>query len=252
MFSHSIYRANKAHVTQYFERSAGNPAYTMKAPETGIERIKPTNKVTLRGTILGIRSSATVTSFVLISDGGEEKGSTVSNIVFYGNLKESFKVRDHVDVVAHMQSKIIKGAEGKNEYHQMVIGDKIRKSNRMLADYLPFPELQTPNGGIPDDINKAFVYGKVSRVYAPTDGYAIVTVAVPSKEGKMNYVDLICYKRQAQVAHLLHEGDCIVSIGELRSAKERPKQNEIFWQSIICKDIAKFDELDMDTSLYSK
>ena len=211
--------------------------------------IKPTNVIKLRGTVIGMRSSTTMTSFVIITDGGEQKGSTVVNISFYGTLKESFKVKDHVDIIAHMQSKIVR-TDGKNKFHQIVVGDRIKHTNRMLADYIPFKEFQTPEGGIPDDINKAFVYGQVTRIYMPSDSYAVVTVAVPTAEKKMNYIDVICYKRQAQIASLLTEGDFIVSIGEIRSAKERPKADEIFWQNVICKDMAKIEDEQADSSVY--
>ena len=223
----------------------------MKTTNEIREQIKPANKVSLRGTIIGMRSSTSMTSFVIISDGGAVKGSTVVNVVFYGNLKESFKVKDHVDIIAHMQSKIRRVNE-RNEFHQIVVGDKIKHTNRMLADYIPFKEFQTSEGGIPDDINKALIYGKVSRVYMPNDSYAIITVAVPSKEKKLNYVDVICYKRQAQMASFIETGDCVVCAGEIRSAKEKPKADEIFWQSVICKDIAKINPEDMDLSIYNK
>lgn len=254
VFSHSIYRANKALVTLYFEKEKRKrfDAFVkrMKSAETNRELLKPSNKVMVRGTIIGTRSSATLTSYLIITDGGEEKGSTVVNVIFYGQLKEAFKVKDHVDIIAHMQSRIKKTEDGKSSFHQIVVGDKIKKTNRLLADYIPFKEFQTPEGGIPDDMNKAFIYGKVSRVYVPGDGFAIITVMVPSKEAKKNYVDVICYKRQAQIASLLAEGDCVVSIGELRSAKEKPKGDEVFWQSVICKDISKVREEDMDLSVY--
>ena len=148
-----------------------------------------------------------------------------------------------------MQSKLIKTDE-KNKFHQLVIGDKIKLTNRLLADYLPLKEMQTQEGGIPDDVNKAFVYGKISRIYLPNNFFAIVTVKVPSAVMKMNYIDIICYKRQAQMVNLLAEDDFIVCIGEIRTAKEKPKSNEIFEQSIVCKDMAKLDSALADLNSY--
>lgn len=213
--------------------------------------IKPTNLIKLRGTIIGMRSTTKMTSFVIITDGGEKKGSTVVNILFFEPLKDTFKVKEHVDIIAHMQSKIVKKEDNKNKFYQIVVGDKIKHTNRMLADYIPLPEFQTTEGGIPDDINKAFIYGKISRIYKPNDAYAVVTVTVPSAENKVNYIDIICYKRQAQLALNLTEGDFIVATGEIRSAKERPKADEIFWQNVICKDIAKISDEQADLSIYA-
>ena len=108
--------------------------------------IRLTNVLKLRGTIIGIRSSTTLTSFIIITDGNEKKGSTVVNVTFYVPIEQSFKVKDHVDIIAHMQSKLIKTDE-KNKFHQLVIGDKIKLTNRLLADYLPLKEMQTQEGG---------------------------------------------------------------------------------------------------------
>ena len=216
------------------------------------EKLKPKNEVQLRGTLIGMKSTTKLTSFVIVTDGGEEKGSTVVNVIFYGTVKGTFKVKDHVDIVAHMQSKIIKTEDGKRSYHQMVIGNAIKKTNRLLYDYLPIDDFKSQEGGIPDDVNKAFIYGKVSRVFVPNDNYAIVTVLVPTENNKANFCDVICYKRQAKVASLLNEGDFVVSIGEIRSSKERPAANEIFKQCVICKDVARIKEEDFDASSYTE
>lgn len=214
------------------------------------KKFTPRNEINIRGTIIGSKASGNFTSFIIISDDSEKKGSTVVNVSFYKNVMGDFKIKDHVDIVAHMQSKIIKGEDGKRSYHQLVVGDKIKHTNRLLYDYFPREEFKTTEGGIPDDINKAFICGKVSRVYAPNDNYAIVTVIVPSKENKANFCDVVCYRRQAKLASLITTDDYVVAVGEIRSAKEKPAANTIFKQNVICKDIACVDKENFDTSVY--
>ncbi len=217
---------------------------------TAEKKIKPSNILKIRGTIIGIRSSSKMTSLIIISDGGKVKGSTVSNVVFYGPVKDSFGIHEHVDITAHMQSRIIRSENTKRSFRQYVIGDEIKRTNRLLSQYIRQTEFQTPDGGIPDDVNKAFVCGKVTHIYQPKDDYAVITILVPSENEKMNYVDVTCYNRQAAMVSRLEEDDFVVCAGELRSAKERPKPGEYFWQNILCKDIEKIPVEKFDDSSY--
>lgn len=208
--------------------------------------MKTENFVLLKGGIVRIWASKTVTMIGLATDGAGRE-SIFPTIGFYNNVDVSgFKVGDRVTIKAHIQMRRITDENGKvAAYHQDIIGDSISKTPRILADYLD-GELKELDGGCQKDENLTLHFGIVRHIFSPQEGFAILSLSIPSGRGVRmpNYCDIVCFKRQADAALLLAEGDCVATAGVIRTRKNNNGSRTTFQQNIVCKDICKVDSFE--------
>ena len=114
---------------------------------------------------------------------------------------------------------------------QVAVGNASR-----LLEYLDDAIISDPEGGYADDVNKAFFVGRIVHQYAPREDIQILTLACKSRSS-VDYVEITCFKRQAELAALMEEGDMVAIAGSVRTSPSK-KDERITNENIICKDIA--------------
>lgn len=211
--------------------------------------MKATNYVYLRGGIVRTRTSKSLASITLASDGNSGKFTSFPNIITYQpDMFENFKIGDRVTVEAHIQLHPIFNSDRKIvKYETSIVCDSIELNKRPLAAYLDdSEEFDLYDGGALEDKNYATIFGRVGRIYVPHDRITLLSIMVPNKRTqRMDQCEVACFKRQAEVGKMLEKGDYVMVYGSVRTKNDQDeKGNLITNQHVICKDILKVKHLD--------
>jgi len=211
--------------------------------------MKDINRVMLTGTIVGMRSTTKSVDMFIATDGGSARGRKEMTSSFpsvsFSNTKEagSFKVGDRVSIQGHIHCRLIPTEEGKRLHILTIQGDVIKRTKRMLAEYVDVEPVY--EGGFPDDKNLVVAVGTVERLYiSPNGQYAAVTLTAERKSGK-DYITAFAFRRQAEAAKDLKEGDKVAIAGAIRNITSKNSDSRDR-QSFLILDIAKLEDKDSE------
>ncbi len=200
-------------------------------------KVKDANEIILGGSIVWRQESRSIVSIRVATDAYAGR-SAFPTVIFYNKeLTQNFKVGDRVTIKAHIQARRTLKSDGVTKaYYQDIVGDEINHTKRLLLEYLDAAIIPDPEGGYADDVNKAFFVGRIVHQYAPREDIQILTLACKSRSS-VDYVEITCFKRQAELAALMEEGDMVAIVGSVRTSPSK-KDERITNENIICKDIA--------------
>lgn len=201
--------------------------------------MKTRNEVHLTGGIVRIRASKSVT-LLTIATTVAGVATAFPTIVFYEPKKtKGFEIGDRVTVDAHIQLHIGRDENGKTtNYSQDIVGDKICKAQRMLAPFITDETVSKTEGGVRSDENYAYIFGRVRHVYNAPNGVVILSVSVPREDNRFDSCEIACFRRQAEVARMLEEGDCVMVGGVVQTRNGKTKDDRTA-QNVACRDIVK-------------
>lgn len=206
--------------------------------------MKTRNEVHLTGGIVRIRASKSVT-LLTIATTVAGVATAFPTIVFYEPEKtKGFEIGDRVTVESHIQLHITRGEDGKStSYSQDLVGDDICKAQRMLAPFITDEIVSKTDGGVRSDENYAFIFGRVRHIYDAPNGVVVLSVTVPRDSKHLDSCEIACFRRQADIARMLTEGDCVM-IGGVVQTRNGKNRNDRTTQNIACRDIVKCDSFE--------
>lgn len=197
------------------------------------------NFVFIRGTVVGMHVTTRSISFRIATDSGVKDTIFPSVIFDDAKLTKDIKMKDRVCIEAHIRTRPIRQDDGKRIFISEFIGDKIEPATRILADLVD--GLDEKDGGYPEDENEVILAGTVTHVFNPNSGLSMVSVNIPdTKSGQSNYASVTCFRRQANVAKDLKEGDKVAVAGVIRPTERRDPRGEIMF-NVVAKDIARVE-----------
>lgn len=205
-------------------------------------KVKDANQIVLGGTIVGRQETKKIVSIRIATDAFGGKSAFPTTIFYDKEKTEGFQVGDRVTLECHIQARRVIKSDGISKvYYQDIVGDNIALTKRALAEYLDDSVIQTTEGGYGDDINKAFIVGQIYHKYSPNPDIQILTIASRTRR-TVDYIEVTCFKRQAELASLLSEDDYVAIVGSIRTSPNK-KDERLTNESIVCKDIAAIPQV---------
>lgn len=196
------------------------------------------NEVHLTGGIVRIHESKIMKSITIATTVAGVDTAYPTIIFFDPDKVDDFKVGDRITVNGHVQTHITE-EDGRRLYRQTIVGDKAKKTERMLAPFIEDESISKTDGGFQFDENYTFIFGTVRRIYAATNGVYVLTVAAYDESEHVNYCEVSCFRRQASVVQNLELGD-FVMIGAAFQTRRNSSGKTI--QNIVCRDILKCEK----------
>ena len=207
------------------------------------------NKFIARGTIVGIRATLRETSVILATDGGSRRGrkdesSDYPNIMFYdSSLLGAVRAGDRITIQGHIQTTRYKNEDGKTKYRLLLVGDRVVKTKRLLANYVELNDEY--NGGAPDDQNLVILAGRLySKIKSSPSSTSIVLQIGDGTH--TNYARGLCFMRQSDALNDAEVGDNVAIAGALRTRKPKTRTDDVE-QNIIVLDAELLEKIPKET-----
>ena len=196
------------------------------------------NKIHLTGGIVRIHESRNMTSMTIATTVAGVNTAYPSIVFFDPDMAHGFRAGERITIDGHVQIHFTE-EDGKRVYNQIIVVDEVKKAERMLAPYIEDENISKTDGGIQADENYAFIFGKIRRIYAASNGVYVLSVAVYDGKEHTNYCEIACFKRQASIAQFLQEGDFVMIGGAVQTSR---KPSGKMLQNIVCRDILKCED----------
>ena len=205
-----------------------------------LQLMRETNLFRVKGSINKIEITKRAVKYTIATDGGNGRSERLEFVDIAPRdvvtKKIPFNIKDRVTLEGHIQDRrFVDRKMGNKRYEKSFVIDNIEHTKRLLLEKFEDIELST-EGGYPQDENHVLIVGVVTHVYQPTSTVTILTVRVGDGEF-YNYCDVICYKKQAETAAKLKEGDYALTVGYMTISHSNKTNKDV--QVVTCKDIAR-------------
>ncbi len=203
------------------------------------------NSVLLRGTVMSVGTDIRRTTVRIAASIGNERfignwnrpnPSFYPEIVFYTqNIGEILvPSQDHVEISGHVNTWFDRRT---NRMVQEIVGDNIKKTDRILSYYVGSVAGEADRYNRPNDENVVILSGPIHKIDIRNDGFAILSIMLRDKKNPDNTDICRVTCRERQFVNRLKEAknsDWAAVLGQVRAVYDEEKGLR---RDICCRDL---------------